>query len=58
MAGREPALRAKSTPTDLVSQADLAAEAAIRDVLRARRPGDAVLGEEGGQQEGGEQRSP
>ena len=49
LAGREPALRSKTTPTDLVSEADLAAERAIRDVLAAHRPGDAVLGEEGGQ---------
>ena len=39
---------AKSTPTDLVSDADLAAEEAIRAVLAERRPGDALLGEEGG----------
>ena len=32
-AGVERALRTKSTPTDLVSEADLAAEAAIREVL-------------------------
>jgi myo-inositol-1(or 4)-monophosphatase len=37
----------KSSPTDLVSEADLAAERAIRDVLAARRPDDAILGEEG-----------
>ena len=37
----------KSTPTDLVSEADLEAERAIRDVLAARRPDDAILGEEG-----------
>jgi myo-inositol-1(or 4)-monophosphatase len=49
-AGVERALRTKSTPTDLVSEADLAAEAAIRQVLNARRPEDAVLGEEGGRQ--------
>jgi myo-inositol-1(or 4)-monophosphatase len=49
-AGVERALRTKSTPTDLVSEADLASEAAIRAVLGARRPGDAVLGEEGGRQ--------
>jgi myo-inositol-1(or 4)-monophosphatase len=41
-------VRAKSGPTDLVSEADLAAEAAIRRVLSERRPRDAVLGEEGG----------
>jgi myo-inositol-1(or 4)-monophosphatase len=37
----------KSTVTDLVSEADLAAERAIRDVLARRRPGDALVGEEG-----------
>jgi myo-inositol-1(or 4)-monophosphatase len=37
----------KSTPTDLVSDADLAAERAIRDVLRRRRPDDSIMGEEG-----------
>jgi myo-inositol-1(or 4)-monophosphatase len=37
----------KSSPTDLVSEADLAAEAAIRDALAAHRPDDAILGEEG-----------
>ncbi|MCW3007673.1 MAG: inositol monophosphatase [Solirubrobacterales bacterium] len=45
--GRELALAAKSTPTDLVSEADLASERAIRAVLAARRPDDGVLGEEG-----------
>jgi myo-inositol-1(or 4)-monophosphatase len=46
---RQPGIRAKSGPTDLVSEADLAAEAAIRAVLAERRPGDAILGEEGGE---------
>ncbi len=41
-------LRTKSTATDPVSEADLAAEAEIRRVLGERRPGDAILGEEGG----------
>jgi myo-inositol-1(or 4)-monophosphatase len=41
-------VRAKSGPTDLVSDADLAAESAIADVLAARRPDDAILAEEGG----------
>lgn len=41
-------VHAKSTPTDLVSDADLAAETAIRDVLRRRRPDDRILAEEGG----------
>jgi len=45
-------VRAKSTPTDLVSEADLAAERALREVLGARRPDDAVLGEEGGEHGG------
>jgi myo-inositol-1(or 4)-monophosphatase len=44
--GSERALRSKSSPTDLVSEADLAAERAIREVLAARRPDDGVLGEE------------
>src|SRR5918912_1144786 len=47
-AGQARGVTTKSTPTDLVSDADLAAGRAIRDVLRARRPGDAILGEEGG----------
>jgi len=48
-AGRDAAgaIAAKSTPTDLVSEADLAAEAAIREVLRARVPEDGIRGEEG-----------
>ena len=41
-------VRTKSTPTDPVSAADLAAEAAIRELLARERPGDAILGEEGG----------
>ena len=41
-------LAAKSSRTDLVSDADRAAEEAILDVLRAERPGDAVEAEEGG----------
>jgi myo-inositol-1(or 4)-monophosphatase len=45
-------VHSKSTPTDLVSEADLAAERAIREVLERRRPADAVLGEEGGASEG------
>jgi myo-inositol-1(or 4)-monophosphatase len=38
---------AKSTPTDLVSDADRNAERAIREVLHRRRPDDSILGEEG-----------
>jgi myo-inositol-1(or 4)-monophosphatase len=51
--GREAAgVRWKSSPTDLVSAADLAAEAAIRSVLARERPDDAILGEEGGASDG------
>jgi myo-inositol-1(or 4)-monophosphatase len=47
--GHTAGVRAKSTPTDLVSDADVSAESAIRSVLAERRPGDAILGEEGGE---------
>ncbi|MDQ3958147.1 MAG: inositol monophosphatase [Actinomycetota bacterium] len=40
-------VRTKSTSTDLVSDADTEAERAILDVIRAARPGDGWLGEEG-----------
>jgi myo-inositol-1(or 4)-monophosphatase len=46
---RRSGVRVKSGPTDLVSDADIAAESAIRSVLAARRPDDAILGEEGGE---------
>lgn len=49
-------VRAKSTPTDLASDADVAAESAIRDLLARVRPEDAILGEEGGATGGGELR--
>jgi myo-inositol-1(or 4)-monophosphatase len=42
-------LATKTTATDPVSDADRAAEAAIRALLAERRPGDAILGEEGGE---------
>jgi myo-inositol-1(or 4)-monophosphatase len=45
---RQQGVHAKSSPTDLVSDADVAAEQAIRRVLAEHRPGDAILGEEGG----------
>ena len=45
---RQRGIRSKSGPTDLVSEADLAAEAAMRGVLAERRPDDSILGEEGG----------
>lgn len=53
---RQREVRSKSTPTDLVSEADLAAESAIRAVLARRRPGDTILGEEGGETGDGELR--
>jgi myo-inositol-1(or 4)-monophosphatase len=46
-AGAEQEISAKSTPTDLVSEADLASERMIRELLAARRPDDGFLGEEG-----------
>ena len=45
---RARGVETKSSPTDLVSEADIAAELAIREVLGRRRPEDRVLGEEGG----------
>ena len=47
--GRAPAtgVSAKSTRTDLVSDADRDAEALIVAVIRAERPGDAITAEEG-----------
>jgi myo-inositol-1(or 4)-monophosphatase len=50
--GAEREVASKSTPTDLVSEADLASERAIRELLAARRPEDGFLGEEGGSSEG------
>ncbi len=46
--GSEREVSSKSTPTDLVSEADLASERAIRELLAARCPEDGFLGEEGG----------
>ena len=54
--GRVRGLRTKSTATDPVSEADIAAEAEIRRVLGQRRPADAILGEEGGESGDGELR--
>jgi myo-inositol-1(or 4)-monophosphatase len=46
--GAERSVASKSTPTDLVSEADLASEHAIRELLAARRADDGFVGEEGG----------
>jgi myo-inositol-1(or 4)-monophosphatase len=50
--GAESQVSAKSTPTDLVSEADLASERAIRELLGARRPHDGFIGEEGDHAQG------
>jgi myo-inositol-1(or 4)-monophosphatase len=47
--GRVAVVQTKSSPTDVVTEMDHAAETLIRDRLLAARPGDAILGEEGGQ---------
>jgi myo-inositol-1(or 4)-monophosphatase len=49
VAGRPASLRVatKSTPTDVVTQMDTAAERLIAQRLREKRPDDAMLGEEG-----------
>jgi myo-inositol-1(or 4)-monophosphatase len=51
--GAEHSVSSKSTPTDLVSEADLASQRAIRQLLGERRPGDGFLGEEEGGEEPG-----
>jgi myo-inositol-1(or 4)-monophosphatase len=51
-AGPRVNVTAKSSPTDLVSEADHAAERLIRVRLAAARPEDGFLGEEGGDAEG------
>jgi myo-inositol-1(or 4)-monophosphatase len=51
-AGSEREVTSKSTPTDLVSEADLASERAIRALLAKRRPDDGFVGEEGGSEHG------
>jgi len=47
--GRVAVVQTKSSPTDVVTEMDHAAETLIRERLLAARPGDAILGEEGGQ---------
>lgn len=42
----------KSSDVDVVTEADRATEALIRDTIRARRPDDAFLGEEGDDESG------
>lgn len=50
--GAERQVSSKSTPTDLVSEADLASERAIRELLAERRPDDGFVGEEGDRVQG------
>ena len=45
----------KSTPTDVVTQTDLASESLIRSELTARCPGSSIIGEEYDDQVGGNQ---
>ncbi|MDQ6745146.1 MAG: inositol monophosphatase [Actinomycetota bacterium] len=52
--GGAQGVRSKSSPTDLVSDADVAAEAAIRSVISAAYPDDAIIGEEEGETGAGE----
>jgi len=52
--GAERDVRAKSTPTDLVSEADISSEHAIRELLARRRPRDGFVGEEQGGGEAGD----
>jgi myo-inositol-1(or 4)-monophosphatase len=47
--GRPEVVATKSSPTDVVTEADQAAEALIRDLIGEKRPDDRILGEEGGE---------
>jgi fructose-1,6-bisphosphatase/inositol monophosphatase family enzyme len=51
---RPEVVQTKSSPTDIVTEMDRRSEALITSRIRAHRPGDAVLGEEGGQTAGGQ----
>jgi myo-inositol-1(or 4)-monophosphatase len=50
---RPEVIDTKSSPTDVVTEMDRRSEALITEWIRAVRPGDTVLGEEGGQTPGG-----
>jgi len=47
--GRPEIVATKSSPTDVVTEADQAAEALIRSLIAEKRPADRILGEEGGE---------
>jgi myo-inositol-1(or 4)-monophosphatase len=51
---RPEVVQTKSSPTDIVTEMDRRSEALITSRIRAHRPGDTVLGEEGGQTAGGQ----
>jgi myo-inositol-1(or 4)-monophosphatase len=51
--GFEREVASKSTPTDLVSEADVSSQRAIRELVRERRPDDGFVGEEEGESETG-----
>jgi myo-inositol-1(or 4)-monophosphatase len=51
--GTPKVVQTKSSPSDVVTEMDRAAEELIRRQILAARPGDAILGEEGGQQGSG-----
>jgi myo-inositol-1(or 4)-monophosphatase len=53
---RGGAAEVKGDATDVVTEADRRAEAELTELLRAERPGDAVVGEEGAAVAGGERR--
>jgi myo-inositol-1(or 4)-monophosphatase len=50
---RPEVIQTKSSPTDVVTEMDRRSERLITERIRAVRPGDTVLGEEGGQTLGG-----
>jgi myo-inositol-1(or 4)-monophosphatase len=50
--GRPEVVETKSSLTDVVTAMDRRAEALITERIRAARPGDAILGEEGGETHG------
>lgn len=50
--GRRVEVRSKGAPGDVVTEADIGAEAVVRELLARERPGDGLLGEEGSSAEG------
>ncbi len=51
--GRPEVVGTKTSPTDVVTEMDTSAERLIRNRITAARPGDSILGEEGGETLGG-----